>query len=145
MSWVIYDTFKGDQNRNVNPVDLSSDTIKCLLATAGYTPDVQADQYVGTPQADEVAAGSTYSTGGPTIGSQTWTLAADTWTFSCANIVINQDAAGFTNARYAVLYKDTGTPGTSHLIAYADLGGDKSIQGGSLTLQIDAAGVFTLT
>ncbi len=144
MAWVIYDKFKLDQMNQVNPINLASDTIKCMLVTASYTPTVATDQYATTPIANEVTAGSTYTARGPAIGSQTCTLASDTVTFSCANIVIAQDATGFTDARYAVLYKDTGTNSTSHLICYADLGGNKSIQGGSLTLQIDAAGVFSL-
>lgn len=145
MAWVVYDKFKLDQNIATNAINLASDTIKCMLVTASYTPNVGTDQYATTPIANEVSAGSTYTARGPAITGQTCTLTTDTVTFSCSNIVIAQDASGFTNARYAVLYKDTGTNGTSHLICYADLGGNKSIQGGSLTLQIDAAGIFTLT
>ena len=147
MAWVVYDKFKLDQMNQVNPINLGSDTIRCMLVTASYTPTVATDQYINTTglNTNEVSAGSTYTAKGPTLPSQTCTLTPDTVTFTCSNIVISQDATGFTNARYAVLYKDTGVVGTSHLICYADLGGNKSIQGGSLTLQIDASGIFTLT
>lgn len=146
MSWVIYDKFKLDQMTNTALVNLATDTTKCMLVTSSYTPTIATDQYASTPQANEVSAGTAYSAGGQTITGQACTLTPDTVTFSCGNIVFSQDAStGFTNARYAVLYKSTGTMSTSPLIAYADLGGNKSNQGGSLTIQIDAAGVFTLS
>jgi hypothetical protein len=149
MAWVIYDKFKLDQMINTALINLSSDTIKCLLATSGYTPTngSSGDQYASTPQAFEATTGTAYVSGGPTIAGQTCSiLAGDTVTFSCSNIVIAQDVSnGFTNAYYAVLYKWTGAFATSPLICYASFGANKSNQGGSLTLQIDAAGVFTLT
>lgn len=148
MAWVIYDKFKQLQLgiSGGTPVNLATDTIKCMLVTSSYTPTIASDQFASTPQANEVSTGTAYSAGGPTISGESVSApSSDTVTFSCSNIAIAQDAStGFTTARYAVLYKSTGTMSTSPLIAYADLGGNKSNQGGSLTLQIDAAGVFTL-
>jgi hypothetical protein len=145
----MYDKFKLDQLINTALVNLSSDTIKCMLVTSSYTPTngSSGDQYASTPQAYEATTGTAYVAGGPTISGQTCSiLSGDTVTFSCSNIVIAQDASnGFTNAYYAVLYKSTGTLSTSPLICYASFGANKSNQGGSLTLQIDSAGVFTLT
>jgi hypothetical protein len=142
----MYDKFKLDQMINTNLINLSSDTIKCMLVTSSYTPTIGTDQYASTPQANEVSTGSAYSAGGQAITGQTCTLTPDTVTFACSNIVFAQDAStGFTTAYYVILYKYTGTMSTSPLICYASLGANKSNQGGSLTLQIDAAGVFTLT
>lgn len=146
MAWVMYDKFKLDQMINTALVNLSSDTIKCMLVTSSYTPTIGTDQYASGPQAYEVSTGSAYSAGGQAITGQTCTLTPDTVTFSCSNIVFAQDAStGFTTAYYAILYKSTGTMSTSPLICYASLGANKSNQGGSLTLQIDVAGIFTLT
>ena len=46
------------------------------------------------------------------------------------DITWSQDASGFEDARYAILYKDSGAAATSPLIAYADLGGDKGNKAG---------------
>ena len=71
------------------------------------------------------------------------TLSAGTVTFDAADATWPQSAAGFSNARKAILYKDTGTASTSPLIAYADFGADKGNVTGDLTLQMDAAGIIT--
>ena len=57
------------------------------------------------------------------------------------DITIAQDATGFTNARYAYLYDAA----SSRIICYADLASDRSIVTGPLGLQIDAAGVYTIS
>ncbi|MGA2937307.1 MAG: hypothetical protein ABSF52_09445 [Syntrophobacteraceae bacterium] len=151
MAWVVYDKFK-QQALGISAqttINLATDTIKCLLVTASYTPTLASDASLNTSgvYSNQVPTGTAYVDRGPALPSPTVSApASDIITFSGSNIVIAQDAGGgFTTARYAILYKDTGTNSTSFLICYADLGGNKSNTGGSLTLQIDAAGIFTLT
>jgi hypothetical protein len=149
MSWVIYDKYKLNQQVNTNLINMATDTIKMLLVTSSYTPTngSSGDTFASTPQAYEVPTGTGYSSGGPTIAGQTCgILSGDTVTFTCSNVVIPQDAGtGFTTAYYAILYKWSGAFGTSPLICYASFGANKSNQGGSLTIQIDSNGVWTLT
>ncbi|MGB8275371.1 MAG: hypothetical protein WCF16_08915, partial [Alphaproteobacteria bacterium] len=64
-------------------------------------------------------------------------------TFDANDVTWLQSATGFSNARKAVLYKDTGVATTSRLIAYADFAADKGNVAGDLTLQMDAAGIIT--
>jgi hypothetical protein len=83
---------------------------------------------------NEVANGSGYTTGGVSLANKTVTydsannrveLDADdaSWTFSASK-----------TARYAVVYKDTGTSSTSPLIGYVDFGADQT-----------SSGTFTIT
>lgn len=50
------------------------------------------------------------------------------------DVTIALDASGFTDGRYLVFFYNTGTPGTSAVIAWGDLGADKSIVTSSLQL-----------
>lgn len=89
-------------------IDFASDTINMALLSDAYTPDLSADQVfsdissfvVGTPQ----ALASKTVTGG----------VAD-----CGDVTYTSVLSGSTVA-YVALYKDTGVPGTSTLIAVYD-------------------------
>lgn len=75
-----------------------------------------------------------------TVASTTISATGDFIKFSAASITVPQDAAGFTNGYYGVLYDDTDV--NKHCIAFIDLGGPVSIQGGPLTINPSAAGFF---
>lgn len=125
-------------------VDWGSDTIKCLLATSSYTPDVDAHDFLADITG-EVANGNGYTTGGETLASKTGptytsgtnTLALDaadiTWTFTASK-----------TARYAVIYKDTGASATSPLMGYVDFGSDQT-SSGTFKITWAAGGIFTVT
>lgn len=51
-------------------------------------------------------------------------------------------AASTITARYAVFYESTGTASTSALISYMDFGADVSTTAGTLSITLDATGVF---
>lgn len=104
--------------------NFSSDTLKVMLVTSAYTPNLDTDEFANTPQANE-ASGTGYTAGGGTLASVTWTydatnnraqLAANSLTFTAITLT----------CRYAVVYKSTGTMSTSPLIGYIDFGVNKS-------------------
>ena len=55
------------------------------------------------------------------------------------DITWTQNGAGFTDGQYFVWYKDTGTPGTSRLIAYMDYGSAMSLVAADILLDVDGA------
>jgi hypothetical protein len=105
---------------NGNAVAFGTDTVKVMLVTASYTPNVSTDTFKTTPTAYEVS-GTNYTARGATIASVTASQTGGTLTVAGNSIDWAQSASGFTNARYAVIYKDTGTDATSPLIGYIDL------------------------
>lgn len=117
-------------------VDLDADTIKAALIDHGAdTPNVATDDFwddisagvVGTPQ---------------TLGSKTiGTVAAGT--FDAANVTFS--AVSGASCESIVVYKDTGTPGTSNLIAYWDsaTGLPVTPNGGDIGITWNASGLFT--
>jgi hypothetical protein len=115
-------------------IDLESDTIKAALIDTGtYTYSTAHEYYsdlsgvVGTPQTITTPA-----------------LLSDI-TFDGDNVTYTSVSGATVEA--IVIYKDTGTAGTSPLIAYLDTsvtGLPVTPNGGNITVTWDAAGIFTL-
>lgn len=115
-------------------VDLAGDTIKVALVDTGtYTYSGSHEFYssvssavVGTPQ---------------TLASKTVT----TGTFDAADVTYTSVSGNSVEA--LVIYKDTGTAGTSSLIAYIDTvasGLPVTPNGGNITVTWNASGIFAL-
>lgn len=129
--------------------DLSADSLKLGLITSATTPTVgtAVPHFGGTGTtnmaANQVAAGTSYSSGGPTLSSVTWTVVSGVPTLRAAAVTIAQDASGFTAARWGIIYNSTNA--AKQALAYIDLGSDRSIQTGSLTLDWSGANDDILT
>jgi hypothetical protein len=122
-------------------VDFDTDTIKAALVTSVYTPS--ASTHVTFDDITNEVSGSNYTAGGATLTTPTLTESSGTVTFDADDVVWAQHASGFTDARYVIIYKDTGTPSTSALIGYIDLTSDKGNVSGSLTIEWNASGILT--
>lgn len=147
MAWTIFYNFKEalfDPTAAGGAIDLEGDTIKVMLITSTLAPAVATHDYIDDLNANEVS-GTNYVAGGADLGTDTVTESSGTVTYDADDVTWAQHASGFSNARYAVLYKDTGTASTSPLIAYHDFGSDKGNVSGSLTLEMDASGILTLS
>lgn len=142
-NWNIYDTFR---EYRLDPANGAiSGTLKVALVTSVYTPDQNLHDFWNDVSANEVS-GTGYTAGGNAAASPTLTLdgsgnidfdASDPATWS-------ENAAGFSNARRAILYYDTGVSTTSRLVAYSDdFGADRGNANGDFTISFHANGVFT--
>lgn len=134
----IYNKFKLEALKG--SIDLSTDTIKVMLLTSSYTPNIDTHLFIDDVSANQIT-GTGYTAGGATIANPTVTqdntdnegvFDGDDVTWSDSTLT----------ARYAVIYKDTGTPSTSPVIAYIDFGSDKSSAGGEFTVSWDAEGII---
>lgn len=146
-NWNIYRLFKKNQFDGTAVIDFDLDTLKIALVTNTYTPSTAHDFFDDIT--NEISGASTnYTSGGETLTSVAWTNEGDgTFTLDAANPTWLDGSGGtpFTTARRAILYKSTGTPGTSPLVAYSDaFAADKGNDGGDLTLDI-SAGIFTVS
>ena len=119
-------------------IDWATATVECALLDASYTPDQD-----GHAHASDL-------TGELTDASYArQTLAGKTSTYDAAANTQHLDADDITfpalsgTFRYAVFLVNTGTAGTSPLVAYTDFGADQVASGVDVTLQVDAAGVLT--
>lgn len=121
-------------------IDLDSHTFKACLLTSAYTPNSAHTTY--SQLTGEVANGNGYTTGGVELTSVTWTRSGNTVTFDAADP--SWTSATFT-ARYLVIYDDTPTSPADPLVLLKDFGSDKSVTGGTFTVQFNASGIFTLS
>ncbi len=127
---------------NGSPIDFDTDTIKVALLTNVYAPDATSDEFWSDISANEVS-GNGYTAGGEALTAKTVTVnGTGVVTFDAADVVWFEGAAGFTNARYPVFYKDTGTPATSPLFVYHDFTVDRDNDDNDLQLVISTLGIF---
>lgn len=130
-------------------INLGSDTIKLGIVNNTTVPTVStADPRWGAGgttnfATNEVTTGTSYSAGGPSLTSVTYTQASGVNTFTAANVTVAQDATGFTTGYYGILYDSTDAG--KHAIGFIDLGGPVSIQGGALNITWNGSGIFTET
>ena len=124
---------------NGNAPDLDTDTIKVALCTSSYTPSIDNHDYFNDITNEVVATG--YTAGGATLASKAVVQdnTNDKATFDAADVTW---ATSTITARYAIIYKSTGTASTSQLIAYVDFGADKSSDGDNFIISWDATNLI---
>jgi hypothetical protein len=121
---------------STNAISLDVDTIKVALVNNAYPQDLALDEWYTTL--------STYVLNTP----QTLTNKSITnGIFDADDVTFSAVAAGST-CEGVVIYKDTGTPGSSALLAYIDTitGFPLATNGGDITIQWDngAFRIFSL-
>jgi hypothetical protein len=142
-AWVVYDQFKLKLGKKIMSLN-AADTINMalFLSTSNVGSESLATATYGAAT-NEVATAYGYTATG-VICAATYTNAAGVETFTVANAVWNASGGSIT-ARFAVLYDAT----TGDLIAYCLLDSTPAdvtvTTGNSLTVAINASGVFTLT
>jgi hypothetical protein len=124
-------------------IDLEGGAIKCALTTVTYVPAQDTDEFYDDISNELPTAGG-YTAGGQALTGQALSYTAISnimaWDFNNPTWL----ASTFT-CRVAVLYLDTGVPGTSPLIGFCVFSGDASPSSGTLEIIIDLAGCLKLT
>lgn len=130
-SAVPFDSAIKGQYDGSHAVDFPGDTLKVSLHTAAYTPNRATHEFFDDVT-NEVSAGSGYTAGGETLTGVVVTIE------SGHVICIDADDVEWVTLtktfRYAVIYKDTGTPSSSPLIGYVDFGASQVITAANFPL-----------
>lgn len=131
-----YNSFKGDIQKGL--LNLTTDTIHCMLVTSAYTPNI--DTHVNVSNITNEVSGTGYTAGGKALTGKTVTVnnTTDLAVFDADDVTWGTSTI---TARGAVLYKLT----TGELIAYFDFGTDKVSSVGDFTVQWNAGGILTIT
>jgi hypothetical protein len=134
----IYNRLKANVLNKV--IDLEADTIKVMLLDNGYTFDPDHD-VIADVSSDQIT-GTGYTSGGVTLASKSVTQ-DDTNNLAKFDAADAEWTSATFTARYAVVYDDTvsGDP----LICCIDFGSDKTVTGGTFTIQWNSSGILTLT
>lgn len=145
MADVVYNSFKADIMDG--SIDLDTDTIKVVLVTSSYTPDIDAHtQY--SHITNELSTGDGYTVGGATLANVAVTVdtANDRAKFDADDVTWT--TASLT-ARGAIIYKyidNEGSPAdTSPLICYKDFGADITSTNADFTIVWDSDGILYLS
>ena len=144
MANVVYNSAKADLMDGT--LDLDIDTIKVVLVTSTYTPDI--DTHTQYSHITNQVTGDGYTAGGATLADKT--VSVDTvnnrGVFDATNTTWSTSTI---TARGAILYKyvdDGGNPAaTSPLLCYFDFLADKESSSGDFTIQWDDVGILTLS
>ena len=121
-------------------ISFLTDTIKCALCTSALTPNIDTQKFWSDVSANEVV-GTGYTAGGTALANKAVTQ---------DNVddegVIDADDVTWVNstitARYAVIYKDTGTATTSLILCIIDFGANKTSTGGDFLVQFNTEGII---
>ena len=128
--------------------DLDADDFRMGIITTATTPAVNtaAPHWAGTGttnmSTNQVATTGTSYTAPLVLASEAWALTATGAAMDVADITLAQDASGFTNGRWGVVYNNTDA--NKRAIGYLDLGSDRSLVAGSVTITMNASGILSL-
>ena len=133
MANAIYPLYKEALITGSSNISLSAGDIKAVLVDTGtYT-------YAGTDQFLDDLSGVTSTSGN--MASKT----VASGVFDCADFAFSSVSGDESEA--IIFYIDTGTPGTSRLVAYFDTGITGipvTPNGGDINIQLNGSGIFSL-
>lgn len=135
MANAFYTKYKSKLIRDTDAVAWTSNTIKAVLCTASYTANIGSHEFLSDIPGGAQLASATVATVSETGGT---TLVSAPSTFSTVT---------GSPGTQIVIYKDTGTAGTSPLLILFDTfdgGMPVTPNGGSIELNFNIAGLFAL-
>lgn len=125
-------------------IDLDTDNINVSLHTNAFSANIDTMTFYSDVTSTEVAQANGYTTKGKTLASPV--VSIDT-----TNDLAYFDGADLTwatstiTARYALIWKNSGTNTTSPLVGYVDFGADKTSDNGNFIITWSSAGILKLT
>ncbi len=121
-------------------INYMADTIKAMLVTASYTPDLDAHDFINDVTNEVVGTG--YSAGGLTLTNKTLTVtgATNTIKFDADDLAW---AGASISAAYCVIYDDTAT--NKPLLWLVDLGGTQTVVNTTFTVAFSVNGISTIS
>jgi hypothetical protein len=138
MANAIYNSAKRDLANG--SIDLDTDTIKVMLVTATYSPNI--DTHTKRSDITNEVSGTGYTSGGAALANKTVTAdnTNDRMVFDADDLVWS---ASTITARGAVLYKSRGGAASAdELIMYVDFGSDISSTADNFTIQWATTGIL---
>jgi hypothetical protein len=137
---VLFNAFAYDYGNKIH--DFDSDTFKLGIVDDTITPAADDTTPTWADYSDnEVSNAGGYTTGGETLTGVTATETGGVLTFDSNNVTLAQNAAGFTDGYWGILYNSTAAG--KNAFAYVDLGGPVSEAAGPIACNWNVLGIFT--
>lgn len=132
--------------KNVMQAFLDSATeMKMMLLDSNHSNNIDNQEFIDDVDSNEVS-GTGYSAGGEALSglSAEADLSNDRAELQFDDVVFDATGGSLT-AAYAVLYDDTGTAGTSRILAIFDFGGSQTATNDTFTVSADAEGAVQIS
>lgn len=131
--------------------NLSSDVLRLGIVTTATVPTIGTaiPHWGGTGTTNfatnQVVTTGTQYTGPKTLASVTWAQVANVPTLRATDIAMTQDASGFANGAWGIIYNDTDV--NKRALGYLEISatGVASLVSGALTIDWGGAGTDILT
>jgi hypothetical protein len=127
-------------------LDLDGSTFVATLHGASYTPQADVDDEWSDVSASELVTGNGYTAGGVALTSVTVTRSGATVTFDAADVSWPNSTL---TAKWVVVTRRAGASlaASDRLVGFCELetGGTVSTTNGTLSVQWNAAGLFTVS
>jgi hypothetical protein len=131
--------------------DMDNDDIRMGIVTTTTVPVIgtAAPHWGGTGTTNfatnQVGTAGTSYTAPIVLTSEAWTVSSPNATFDAADISLAQDALGFTNGAYGIIYNNTDT--NKRCLGFVEISaaGTASLVTGALTITWNAAGILRAT
>ncbi len=136
--WVFFNDFAEQLGLGVH--QLAAHNFKLAL-----TNSAPALTDTGLADITQIAAGNGYVAGGYDLANEAVNASGNDASWDWDDLVIAASGGDIGPFRYAVIYNDSATSPADALVAYGDVGQTTIADGGSRTIRLDAAGMFTLT
>lgn len=128
----VYAQHKLKQFNGAAVIDYDTDDIRIYILTSTYAPST-SHAFV-SDLTNHVTGTGAPGTSGTSVANKTYTLSGSTASFIHDDVTITQSGSGFTNGRFVVWAKWTGTNTTSPLMMYLDNGSDFGNVSGDLII-----------
>jgi len=124
--------------------DMDADDFRLGIVTTSVVPSLStaAPHWGGTGTTNfattQVATGGTSYTGPQVLAGESWTLITNVATFGADEVVLAQDASGFTNGAYGIIYNNTDA--NKRAVGFVEISsaGAASLVSGSLTIRFNS-------
>jgi|GEM_PF-4442959 len=143
-AWAFYTPTK--HKLGLGTYDLSSDIFNMTLWRSAVTAPAETATLSLVSQISLECSGGAYVSAGTTLSSTTWTLSGVNQVFDSSNWVVTATGTPISAIKYAVIANSVDATG-GQLLCWSQLSTTGSISlstGNTLTIQMNAAGIFTL-
>ena len=145
----LFNSFRSELGDAVHNLSTNSFSFGLVTNTSAPTQTTAGPHWAGTGTTN-LATNQVTTTAGYTgpvnvsaVITDNWTISGATATFDVDNVSLTQNASGFTDAHWGVIFNDTDA--NKRALCYLEMGSPVSLVAGDVSVTWNAAGVFTLS
>ncbi len=146
-NWVPYASYREKLFKGTAKTLEATPGLRMIAATAAFNPEASTYSTYADITTWTVTDASGFAAKGEAIANETVTLVTANGTVASDfdDVTFASSASGPTNIRYVNVVLSAAVTANMELVAWASTGSDKSVQSGSLTVNIDADGFIIST